>query len=154
MEVYFTPEQQAQLAQLSTQAGTVPERLVTNVVTRYLNQEARFLAAVEKGITAAEHGEFIEEEEMDARTIPAADDLENIKNYLQQHYPHFAEPTVRTFYQHIRSLKVSPNRVRPGHRSGTRERTLSPLPYVVVYSAKADVIEILHIYHGAQDWQQ
>jgi hypothetical protein len=27
-------------------------------------------------------------------TVPAADDLENIKNYLQRHYPHFAEPTV------------------------------------------------------------
>ena len=31
------------------------------------DDEARFLAAVEKGIAAAERGEFIEEEEMDAR---------------------------------------------------------------------------------------
>jgi predicted transcriptional regulator len=67
MEVHFTPEQQAQLAQIATNAGTVPERLVTNVVARYLGEEARFLAAVEKGIAAAERGEFIEEEEMDAR---------------------------------------------------------------------------------------
>ena len=67
MEVHFTPEQQAQLAHIATKAGTVPERLVTNVVTRYLDEEARFLAAVEKGIAAAERGEFIEEEEMDAR---------------------------------------------------------------------------------------
>ena len=67
MEVHFTPEQQAKLAQIATQAGTVPERLVTNVVARYLDEEARFLAAVEKGIAAAERGEFIEEEEMDAR---------------------------------------------------------------------------------------
>lgn len=67
MEVDFTPEQQAQLAQLATKAGTIPERLVTNVVTRYLGEEARFLAAVQKGIDAAERGEFIEEEEMDAR---------------------------------------------------------------------------------------
>jgi predicted transcriptional regulator len=67
MEVDFTPEQQAQLAQLATKAGTIPERLVPNVVTRYLGEEARFLAAVQKGIDAAERGEFIEEEEMDAR---------------------------------------------------------------------------------------
>ena len=67
MEVRFTPEQQAQLAQIATKAGTDPERLVTNVVARYLDEEARFLAAVEKGIAAAERGEFIEEEEMDAR---------------------------------------------------------------------------------------
>jgi len=67
MEVHFTPEQEARLAQKATQAGTIPERLVTNVVARYLDEEARFLAAVEKGIAAAERGEFIEEEEMDAR---------------------------------------------------------------------------------------
>ena len=40
---------------------------MTNVVVRYLAEEARFLAAVEKGLVAAERGEFIEEEEMDAR---------------------------------------------------------------------------------------
>ena len=66
VEVHFTPEQQAQLAQMATKAGTNPERLV-DVVARYLYDEARFLEAVEKGIAAAERGEFIEEEEMDAR---------------------------------------------------------------------------------------
>jgi predicted transcriptional regulator len=67
MEAHLTPEQEAQLTQKATQPGTVPERLVTKVVARYLDEEARFLAAVEKGIAAAERGEFIEEEEMDAR---------------------------------------------------------------------------------------
>jgi predicted transcriptional regulator len=67
MEIHFTPEQQAQLAQIASKAGTVPERLVANVVAHYLDEESRFLAAVEKGIEAAERGEFIEEEEMDAR---------------------------------------------------------------------------------------
>jgi predicted transcriptional regulator len=67
MEVHFTPEQQAQIAQIATKAKTVPERLVANVVVRYLGQEGRFLAAVEKGLAAAARGEFIEEEEMDAR---------------------------------------------------------------------------------------
>ena len=67
MEVQFTPGVQAKLEQIATKAGTVPGRLVTNVVARYLDEEARFLAAVEKGLAAAERGEFIEEEEMDAR---------------------------------------------------------------------------------------
>ena len=67
MEVQFTPEQQAQLAQIATKAGTVPEHLVTSVVARYLDEETRFRAAVEKGLAAAERGEFVEEEEMDAR---------------------------------------------------------------------------------------
>jgi plasmid stabilization system protein ParE len=86
-------------------------------------------------------------------TLPAADDLEGIKNYLQIHYPHFAKPTVRTIYQRVRSLKATPNLGRPGHRDGTRELALTPLPYVVVYAVKAGAVEILHIYHGAQEWR-
>jgi len=66
MEVRFTPEQQAQIAQVATKSGD-RTRAVTNVVVRYRAEEARFLAAVEKGLVAAELGGFIEEEEMDAR---------------------------------------------------------------------------------------
>jgi len=67
MEVQLTPEQEAQLTQMAAQAGTNPERFVKDVLVRYLDDEARFLAAVEKGIAAAERDEFIEEQEMDAR---------------------------------------------------------------------------------------
>ncbi len=67
MEVHFTPEQQAQLAQIASQSGTLPEQVVESVVARYLDDEARFLAAIEKGLAAAERGEFIEEDEMDVR---------------------------------------------------------------------------------------
>lgn len=67
MEVHFTPEQEARLTQIASQAGTNPERLVKDVLVRYLDDETRFLAAVEKGIAAAARGEFIEEEEMDTR---------------------------------------------------------------------------------------
>ncbi len=40
---------------------------MTTVVSRHLDEGARFLASGEKGLAAAERGEFIEEEEMDAR---------------------------------------------------------------------------------------
>lgn len=86
-------------------------------------------------------------------TVPAADDLERIKKYLERHHPRFAESTVRTIYQRIRSLKTLSDRGRPGHRARTRELALTPLPYVVVYSMKPQAVEILHIYHGAQDWR-
>jgi predicted transcriptional regulator len=67
MEVHFTLEQEAQLAQIATKFGTDPQRLVTNVVGEYLLEKTRFLAAVEKGLAAARRGEFVEEEEMGAR---------------------------------------------------------------------------------------
>jgi predicted transcriptional regulator len=67
MEVHFTPEQEAQLSQIASRAGTDTERLVKDAVVRLLEQDARFRAAVREGIAQADRGEFIEEEEMDAR---------------------------------------------------------------------------------------
>jgi predicted transcriptional regulator len=67
MEVHFTPDQEAQLAQIATKAGTDPEHLVKDAALRLLEEEARFRAAVREGIAQADRGEFIEEEEMAAR---------------------------------------------------------------------------------------
>jgi predicted transcriptional regulator len=67
MDVQFTPEQEAQLAQIATNRGTAPERLVKDAALRLLQEDARFRAAVREGIAQADRGEFIEEEEMDAR---------------------------------------------------------------------------------------
>ncbi len=40
MEVHFTPEQETQIAQIATKAGTAPERLVKDAVLRLLEGEA------------------------------------------------------------------------------------------------------------------
>lgn len=67
MEVHFTPEQETQLSQIAARSGTDPERLVEAAALRLLQEEARFHAAVREGIAQADRGEFIEEQEMDAR---------------------------------------------------------------------------------------
>jgi predicted transcriptional regulator len=67
MEVHFTPEQEAQLSQIAAKAGTDAERLVKDAALRLLQEDARFRAAVREGIAQADRGEFIGEEEMDAR---------------------------------------------------------------------------------------
>jgi predicted transcriptional regulator len=67
MEVHFTPEQEAQLAQIATKTGTDAERLVKEAALRLLQEDARFRAAVREGISQADRGEFVEEKEMDAR---------------------------------------------------------------------------------------
>lgn len=66
MQVNFTPEQERQLAEIATGAGTEPQELVRDAALRLL-EDARFRAAVREGVVQAERGEFIEEEEMDAR---------------------------------------------------------------------------------------
>jgi len=58
MEVHFTQEQEAQLSQIATRAGTNAERLVKNAALRLLQEEARFRAAVREGIAQADRGEF------------------------------------------------------------------------------------------------
>ena len=67
MEVHFTPEEQAKLANVAAQQGRRADELVKDVLVRYLEDETSFLEGVERGIAASERGEFIEEEEMDAR---------------------------------------------------------------------------------------
>jgi len=67
MEIHFTPEQEAQLAQIAMQAGTDAERLVREAAVRLLEEDVRFRAAVREGLAQADRGEFIEEEEMNAR---------------------------------------------------------------------------------------
>jgi predicted transcriptional regulator len=67
MEVTFTPEQEAELARIATHVGTNAEQLVKEAALRLVEEDARFRAGVRKGIEQADRGEFIEEEEMDAR---------------------------------------------------------------------------------------
>ena len=67
MEVHFTSEQETRLEQIAAQAGTDSERLVKNAALRLLESDAHYRAAVREGIAQADKGEFIEEEEMDAR---------------------------------------------------------------------------------------
>jgi hypothetical protein len=67
MELHFTAEQEAQLAKIASQEGTDAERLVKEAALRLLQEDARFRAAAREGIAQADRGEFIEQEEMDAR---------------------------------------------------------------------------------------
>jgi predicted transcriptional regulator len=67
MEIHFTPEEEELLSKIATQAGTDPEQMVKDAALRLLEEDARFRAAVEKGIAEADRGELIDEEDMDAR---------------------------------------------------------------------------------------
>ncbi len=66
MEIHLTAEQEARLAEIATQKGTDAERLVMDAAVQLLEEDARFRAAVRKGIAQADCGEFLEEE-MNAR---------------------------------------------------------------------------------------
>jgi toxin ParE1/3/4 len=87
-------------------------------------------------------------------TIVAADDLEGIAGYLYEKSPQNAAQVIRKIYDAPSNLRNYPNLGRPGKKDGTRELVITPLPYIVVYQIIDEIIYILRILHGAQDWQR
>jgi addiction module RelE/StbE family toxin len=85
-------------------------------------------------------------------TTDAADDLERIAVYLLRENPSAARRAIQTITDGITILTRFPNRGRPGRSPDTRELLFPSLPYIVVYFVKEQAIEILRIYHAAQDW--
>jgi predicted transcriptional regulator len=67
MEVHVTSEMQAKLAHLAAQQGRNTDELVQDALTRYLEEEARFVAAVKLGEEALERGEYFTHEEVGER---------------------------------------------------------------------------------------
>ena len=62
MEVRFSPELQAKLSRLAAEQGRDKEVLVIEAVERAINYDEWFVREVEKGLAAAESGEFVDHE--------------------------------------------------------------------------------------------
>ena len=60
MEVQFTPDQQDKLSRMAAAQGCATEALVKEAVSRLLNYDEWFLCEVEKGLAAADRGEFVD----------------------------------------------------------------------------------------------
>lgn len=60
MEVNFAPDIEMRLQQVALASGKDAEQLVKDTVARMLENQARFVAGVEKGITQADRGELID----------------------------------------------------------------------------------------------
>ncbi len=67
MEVHLPDTQESQLNELAAKTGRGTDELVQEAVARLLAHNEWFKAQVQVGIDQIERGEFIDEEEMDAR---------------------------------------------------------------------------------------
>lgn len=85
-------------------------------------------------------------------TLAAADDLQDIANYLFEKTPQNAARSIREIYGAPSSLKNFPKRGRVGKKPGTRELVLPSLPNVIVYQVKGESVNIVRILHGSQEW--
>ncbi len=84
-------------------------------------------------------------------TPAAAADLQHISDYLNERHPGYRHSTMCKLYETIRSLREAPHCGRPGREQGTREILFPPMPYVAVYRVREQSIEMLRVYHTAQD---
>jgi len=64
MEVRLKPDLEAKLSRLASEQGRDRESLVVEAVERMVNYDEWFVQEVEKGLAAADRGEFVEEEEI------------------------------------------------------------------------------------------
>jgi predicted transcriptional regulator len=67
MEVHVTGELEAKLTHSAAKQGRNPDDLVQDVLTRYFEEEARFVEAVKRGEDAFERGEYLTHEQVGQR---------------------------------------------------------------------------------------
>ena len=67
MEVHFPPELEARLTHSAAQQGRNPDELVREVVSRYFDEEARFVEAVKLGEDALQRGDHLTHEQVGQR---------------------------------------------------------------------------------------
>jgi addiction module RelE/StbE family toxin len=84
-------------------------------------------------------------------TASAAQDLYAITAYIRRDNATAARRVAKTIYDGCESLINHPRRGRTGKEAGTRELLFSPLPYIAIYRVTDNIVEILHIWHGARD---
>jgi predicted transcriptional regulator len=73
MEIRFSSDQEAHLRALAASTGRSADEVVREAVARFLDDDTRFAEAVQRGIAAADRGEF----------VPAEQVWEGVENILQ-----------------------------------------------------------------------
>jgi toxin ParE1/3/4 len=90
---------------------------------------------------------------MEPRWSPeAADDLEQIVRHIQHNSPEVARKVGALIVDAVAGLSMFPKRGRLGRIEGTRDLVISALPWIAVYRVREEAVEVVRIYHGAQNW--
>ncbi len=83
----------------------------------------------------------------------ARDDIDNIREYIEQHNPRAAIEVAGRIRSAADRLGAWPYIGHAGREPGTHEWIVVGLPYVIVYEVDeaADEVAIIAVFHGAQD---
>jgi plasmid stabilization system protein ParE len=83
-------------------------------------------------------------------TRRSLNDIQRIKQHIGEENPAAASRVAIQIVATCDRLEYLPERGRPGITPGTRE-LVSCWPYVIVYRITGSTVEILNIWHSAQD---
>jgi toxin ParE1/3/4 len=79
-------------------------------------------------------------------------DLDKIVLYIAEDSPKAALAMQERLLEATEDLAQFPQRGRSGRIANTRELVVAGTPFVAVYKVDPEVVWILHVVHGAQNW--
>ncbi len=80
----------------------------------------------------------------------ALEDLAFARAYISQENPYAANMVAQRIIQSVRLLSDTPHIGRPGRVPNTRELVVTNTPFIIPYRVYKNRVEILRVYHGAQ----
>ncbi|HEV2964872.1 MAG TPA: hypothetical protein VG649_23800 [Candidatus Angelobacter sp.] len=64
MEIQLNADLQAKLTRLASESGRDPQALIQEAIERFVDYDEWFLREVDKGLAAADRGQFLEHEDV------------------------------------------------------------------------------------------
>lgn len=78
-------------------------------------------------------------------------DMQAINDYVAKDNPAMAQRIISQIERATERLQMFPLSGRMGAVANTRELVISRLPYLAVYTVMEDCVDVIAIFHGAQD---
>jgi toxin ParE1/3/4 len=87
-------------------------------------------------------------------TEEALQHLHEAYDYIEMDKPSAAARMADLIESAAKQLGLFPEIGRPSKRAKTRELAIPGTPFILVYRVTNAAVEILALYHGAQNWQK
>jgi len=85
-------------------------------------------------------------------SVFALADRDAIFDYIEADNPRAAISIDDRIRTRVEGLTQFPEMGRPGRIGGTRELVIHRTPYIAAYRIEGNIVKILRVLHGAQQW--
>jgi toxin ParE1/3/4 len=79
-------------------------------------------------------------------------DLADAITFISERSPKAARALAVRVEERAHQLLEYPELGRPGRMPMTRELVVTGTPYLLIYTIRGQIVEIVRVLHGAQDW--